>query len=418
MKLKQIFSFTIFVIVLTICINNVKTFFEDKYSDEKYKPFFENYKKTNFDVIFMGTSHTYNSVLSQEIWDIANITSYNWGSSCCTIPLDYYILKQICNYTTPKLVVIDLYGLVEYDSLGNGKYRPDILDQYRVQFDAFPLSKIKYEAVNDVFDDYDKRVDFLFNLAIYHNRWKEIEKDNFKPRDIPQFGSAFILGHKEVEYELYSGEKIEINSKCAEYIPKLCDFCNDNNIKILFTYLPFTPKESEVNVAYSFEDFLENYPDADYLNMLDLGILNYKTDMYVDGSHLNHMGAQKTTEFLANYLKNNYPELVSTDKKVIDFWNAKYEDYVEYKISRFQENNLYDNLELAYGNDFKIKISVLKSYKESFNQDSVAQNFISEFENDAEINFVDQLNDTDAKLKLEVISKDTDEVVFETIYSY
>ena len=164
MSLKNIIEMISFSALLVICILILQYALMNKNSVEKYDPFLKNYKKTNYDIIFMGSSHIYNTVMPQELWKKYKITSYNCGSGCCTLPVDYYILRQVCNYTKPKVVFIDLFELIEFDNLenGNGKYRPDILDQYRVQFDEFPISKLKVESVNDIFDIFDSGTGIIY----------------------------------------------------------------------------------------------------------------------------------------------------------------------------------------------------------------------------------------------------------------
>ena len=228
----------LFSVLLMLSLTGVSRFLDKTDVDEKYSQFFA--AETNFDVIFMGTSHTYNTILPQELWNRHGIASYNWGQSNCTVPIDYYVLQMLCGYTDPQLVVIDLYGLAEYADIGNGKYRTDARDQQRVQFDVFPLSRLKIEAVTDIFDDYEDRWDFLFPLAIYHNRWTEIRKDNFSPRDIPQKGAAFVLGVQETDYKEPSpGTPYPLDFAGMDYLENIISFCRERGIEMLFTYLPF-----------------------------------------------------------------------------------------------------------------------------------------------------------------------------------
>lgn len=365
----------LFLTLLVLSITGISRFLDKTDVDEKYTQFFD--AETNFDVIFMGTSHTYNTILPQELWNRHRIASYNWGQSNCTIPIDYYVLQMLCDYTDPKLVVIDLYGLAEYAGIGNGKYRTDARDQQRVQFDGFPLSRLKIEAVEDIFDDYEDRRDFLFPLAIYHNRWTEIRKDNFFPRDIPQKGAAFVLGVKETAYtEPENGTPYHMESVGMEYLEKIMAFCREKGIQMLFTYLPFVAEDGCADTAATFEVIFQNYPDCPYLNMLHLGIVDYRTDTYTDASHLNYIGAAAVTDWLGGYLAENYPTLVRKNDPAYAHWNDEYEKYVAYKASRFLDGALYNNLQLLYGDDFQGTLTVTSETADALRKDGVAQNLI------------------------------------------
>ena len=378
-------SVLVFSLLLALSLAGVGEFLDKTDVDEKYTQFFE--AETNFDVIFMGTSHTYNSILPQELWDRHGIASYNWGQSNCTVPISYYVLQMLCEYTDPKLVVIDLYGLAEYAHIGNGKYRTDARDQQRVQFDPFPPTKLKAEAVADIFDDYEDRWDFLFPLAIYHNRWTEISKDNFSPRDIPQKGAAFVLGVQPADYtEPETGTPYTLDFTGMEYLEKIIDWCRERDIGMLFTYLPFAAEEGCADTAAAFGEYFRDKPDCPYLNMLHLGIIDYRTDIYTDGSHLNYIGAAVVTDWLGAYLAQEYPALVRTEDPAYAHWNTDYDKYVDYKRSRFRDDvyrdgvlhtdALYDNLQLLYGDDFHGELTIPAAMAEQLREDETTRNLI------------------------------------------
>ena len=341
----------LFAVLLALSIHAAARFLDKTDVDEKYKQFFAS--DTDFDVIVMGTSHAYNMILPQEMWRACGIASYNWGQGNCTLPEDYYILQLLSRYTSPKLVVIDLFGFVEFSEVGNGKYRPDSRDMQRVQFDVFPLSGLKIEAVRDIFDDYEKRYDFLFPFAMYHSRWSEIKKDNFLPRDIPQKGAAFVLGFYDAEgyTESADGTPRELDTVNVEYLDKLIGWCRERGIDLLFTYVPFTATQENRDAAATMEKLLGEKYGLPLYNMMNLGIVDYSTDAY-DSSHLNFIGAVTVTETLGQFIAESHPELVRRDDPAYASWDRDYDKYVDYKISRFESGKICNNLSLLTGSDF------------------------------------------------------------------
>ncbi|MBQ4350865.1 MAG: hypothetical protein II768_06365, partial [Clostridia bacterium] len=283
-NLRRAVGIALFLVLLALSVCAADAFLDKTDVDEKYKQFFAS--DTDFDVIVMGTSHAYNTILPQELWHGHGIAAYNWGQGNCTLPEDYYILQLLSRYTTPKLVVMDLFGFVEFAEFGNGKYRPDSRDMQRVQFDVFPLSRLKYEAVTDIFDDYDNRYDFLVKFAIYHSRWSEIKKDNFKPRDIPQKGAGFVLGFYDAEgyVESSDGTPRTLETVGVGYLDKLIAYCRENGIELLFTYVPFTATQENRDAAATMEKLLGERYGLPLLNMMDKGLVDYRTDPY-DASH-------------------------------------------------------------------------------------------------------------------------------------
>ncbi len=413
-SVKRILGVILFGAILFVSLAWTGSFLDKTDVDEKYKQFFA--EENNIDVIFMGTSHTYNTIMPQEIWAHHGIPSYNFGQSNCTIPISYYVLRMLDEYTDPTLVVIDLFGVFEYADIGNGKYRTDSRDQQRVQFDAFPLSRTKIEAVNDVFDDYGDRWDFLFKLAIYHNRWSEIGKANFEPRNIPQKGAAFVLGHHEVSdyYEIIDGTASEIPPIGKDYIERIIGYCSERGIRLLFTYLPYVADQAGEDAAVSFENYFAENPreNVEYLNLLDSGIVNYFTDIYTDASHLNYIGAAAVTEWIGGYIAEYYPDTVHVNDPEYASWDDDYDEYVDYKVSRFTEGDLYSNLQLLYGDDFTAVLTFGSSGHERFANDTTAQNLILRLGDTLTVKGTDE---PDAPyLHLSVTDKRTGEIVFET----
>ena len=72
-RIKAIISVVVFIALLFSAIFACSDFLEYKQASIEYEPFFE--AKTNFDVIFLGTSHMYNSILPMELWKEYGIAS-------------------------------------------------------------------------------------------------------------------------------------------------------------------------------------------------------------------------------------------------------------------------------------------------------------------------------------------------------
>ena len=58
--------------------------------------------------------------------------------------------------------------------------------------------------------------------------------------------------------------------------------------------------------------------------------INWQTDSYDGGDHLNLQGAEKVTDYLGEYLKENYDFSGSAaGKKTEDRWNAGLKEYLQ-----------------------------------------------------------------------------------------
>ncbi len=357
-KAKRILSCVCFLCLLLLCFIKTADILEAKVSRVKYTSFFES--DTNFDVIFLGSSHIYNGILPQELWNEYGITSYNWGYSNSTPAEGYYLLKEIVKYTDPKLVVIDLYGLVEYENKGNGKYRSDRIEQRHVQFDMFPFSINKLKATLDLFDDYEYKSDFLFDFLLYHTRWDDLSEDDFRIEYSTEKGARLLAGYEFASINFISeNEQTEIHSVCSEYIQPTIEFCNENDIELLFVYLPYGSTEDTQRVANSFGDFAASFGDFQYLNLIYSDSVNYNTDLYTDQRHLNYMGAYKITSELGAYIQQEYDLTDYREDDDYSSWWSDYSDYLLYKTDTLKnQDSIYNILIMAYSDEYSVNASV------------------------------------------------------------
>ena len=113
-------------------------------SDFKTDPFFA--ENTDVDVLFLGTSHVINGIFPMQLWKDFGITSYNLGGHGITIATSYWILRNAAEYHKPKVTVLDV-------SLAESEYLAPSAEWAHDSFDAFPLTKTKALAVQDLYPD-------------------------------------------------------------------------------------------------------------------------------------------------------------------------------------------------------------------------------------------------------------------------
>lgn len=360
-KIKNLVRGAIILIVIVLVFNICTSLLENKSARSRYKDFFEH--EVNYDVVLLGSSHMLNSALPLEMWKEAGISSYNWGYSNCTPAVEYYLLKEIVKYTDPKVVVIDLYGLVEYQSYGNGKYRTDRLGQQRVQFDMLPMSVGKIKAVKDIFDDYSGNLDFILKLSTYHNRWKELSAGDFDIQYSVQKGgdALFGLGTGKGMTPIGEDQVTELDSVCYDYFLQILEFCQSEGIAVLCTHLPYPASEEGQRVANSIKDVIQDYDNVEYVNLLNSGIVDYSVDLYLDNSHLNTNGAIKVSRWLANYLSENYQ---LDDYSGSEYWAEGYEEFRQLNDARIiQTDSLQDKLSAVYGGNYTVELTLRSDCK-------------------------------------------------------
>lgn len=329
MKKRILWSVKMFgVAVLTVCLIAVSAYILRK--DEHYIKNQEFYaeKDAEYDIFIAGSSHSVMGILPMELWNDYGITSYNLSNAGQRLAVDYWMLKEALENHEPSLIVVDTYTVYSDE-----KYEDMLINSLHESLDAMPLSKTKIEAVRDTFPE-EKRDEFLFPFAIYHNRWDSISVNSFhKPvsyqkgsyenqaTGVPHLTTTVAMDVESVTITKKSPETVN-----KEYLRKIAELCREEGIPLLFVLTPYSDPlylEEVLNGTY---EVAEEY-DVPVLNGLTEDVVDYATDLY-DGGHLNSSGARKWTTYLGNYLVSNYEFTDKRDDAAYASWN---DDYINYK---------------------------------------------------------------------------------------
>lgn len=227
-------------------------------------------------------------------------------------------------------------------------------------------------------------------------------------------GHAGGVGYNSIGEE----QTRELDSVCYDYFIDFLDYCDVNQIKVLCIYLPFPADASCQKSANSIHDVVDDYLRAYYVNMLNMNLLDFSTDIYADRNHLNFTGACKATSWLGEYITEHY---YMEDYSQNESWIADYEEYLQFKIDNLNSHsNLIDKLTLLYGDDFDVAINVRR--KCSYLTDNyTASKFLQNLGNRLTYNVTGgmvEFGDRKCDLSITVKRADTGEVVDSQGYVY
>lgn len=345
-KLWRVISCVLTVCLLAVSLNYLTNLMERKESIVKYQPFLE--QEADLDVFFMGTSHVFCGVFPMELWNDYGIVSYDVTGPGSQIPTTYWLMENALDYTTPKLIVLDCFTL-------SSIYKTTTLfSNLHRTLDAFPLSVTKIKATLDLLNDPlisaaiengtivepEKRtpIGLLWDFSVYHSRWNELQENDFQVTATSEKGaqSAIAVAVPQDVEKISRSEKLEEDTVGIEYLRKIIEECQERGIDVLLTYLPFPASDTAQKEANRVYDIAEEY-GVNYINFLDMDIVDYDTDCYDSASHLNPSGARKVTDYLGEYIMENY---LIFDQRGNDEYSDWYQDYEKYKAMKVQ--NLKD----------------------------------------------------------------------------
>lgn len=398
---KNVIKAMLFIVLFVLLLQGVSFLLAEKSSYIRKNDFYAGSKETNYDVLFMGTSHMYDGIFPMELYRDYGISSYCLAQAGERMAMTYYSLLDALEYTDPKLIVIDMHGL-EY---GDQKNDPAVPLRMHISFDAIRLGEIRFRAIEDVVDE-NLREDFYFPLSLYHSRWSELTEQDFRdPKDYNKVnGANFELGVANCSDPklIKQNEYTELKGDSVEYLEKIIDVCGERDIEVLLCFIPFYANEEKQMIANYAYKIAESYDHVTMINMLyytsDMGF-DYATDTADRYSHLNPLGARKVTKWLGEYLLENYKFKDYRGDKSAEYWIEDYREYLEYKdeyITTIQDFLLY--LMLIMDEDYQCSIWIAPESKILENE--LVGNLLAEQEIEFHPNSDETENGIDVKISI------------------
>lgn len=342
-KKKKLIIAVAWCAVLIIVLAFLNELFMPKYmSDIKEGALIAEYyaEKTDHDILFVGDCEVYENFTPDTFWREHGITSYIRGSAQQLIWQSYYLLEEMLEYETPELVVFNVLSM-KYDTPQNEAYN-------RMSIDGMKLSRHKLGSIKASMTDEETALSYLFPLLRYHSRWNELTAEDFKylfRRDIvSDSGYLMNVGVRAAE-NVPTGKPLadySFGDVCWEYLDKMRLLCEEKGTELILikapSLYPYWYDQWETQI----EDYASEH-ELVYINFLELideiG-LDFSTDTYDYGLHLNLNGAEKLTHWFGDWLCENY-ELADrrNDKAYSDIWNEKSEVFAERKEKLEAEQN-------------------------------------------------------------------------------
>lgn len=329
--IKSIITFILSAAVLIGAFDLIQRLLTPKYVDGIVEGAFvkEFYsEEMDHDVLFVGDCEVYENFSPVTLWEKYGINSYIRGSAEQYIFQSYYLLEDAFLYEKPKVVIFNIQSL-QFDYSRSEAYN-------RMSIEGMRWSKYKVGAIKASMTEEENFIDYVFPILRYHSRWSELTKDDFKylfsapkmthngyymrvdARPADTFPSVKPLGD-------YS-----FSERAWSYLYKIVDACRRNGSELILIKAPsLYPHWYD-----EWDEQVKQYAESEglrYINFLehidDIG-LDYSTDTYDGGLHLNLYGAEKCADWLGNILSTEYGLADRrSDAHLSSVWAEKIEAY-------------------------------------------------------------------------------------------
>jgi len=368
-RVGQVIRSVLFLLILAAVIGTAIRVVERKSSHQKYADFFDT--ADQLDVLFLGSSHVINGINPVQLYEDHGYTSYNMGGHGSVLPSTYWELENALNYCNPKYVVVDTYLLEkdyhyldEMDSYASESDIRSSIEQLHLNMDCWPLTQTKIAAVKDLIHDPNIQREFLFDFELYHDRWNELDADDFGVLNGSDKRNLLMGAEQRFEVDsvpvitqpdLTQTGTLPYETEGVKYLKKIITECQKRQIKVILTYLPVTDITSgditqagtvsaAAQAAGSAAQLAREY-DIPFLNMLEKNELADPYLNFNDDGHLNAAGMWKVTDYIGTYLSEHTKLQDHRGQKGYDIWDQRVEssDQVETDAALSQKD-LYDQL--------------------------------------------------------------------------
>ena len=301
-------------------------------------------------VLFIGDCEVYENISPVTLYEKYGLTSYIRGSAQQLIWQSYYLLEEALKYEKPDVVVFNVLSM-KYDTPQSEAYN-------RMSIDGMKLSKSKIDNIKASMLEEETLISYLFPLLRYHSRWNELKAEDFKyafgkKRQVTVAGYLMHVEENPVttipDPNLLPDYQFGENS--YKYLDMITELCKENNIELVLIKAPSLSPHWYDEWDAQMVDYAAKH-DLQYINFLEcqeeIGI-DWNTDTYDRGLHLNVKGAEKLADYFGRILVDTYEFTdYSQDEAVVMDWKEKIQFYEEMKADQYHEMEEYGYLK-SYG---------------------------------------------------------------------
>lgn len=300
----------------------------------------------SIDVVYVGPSHVYSSIIPQLIYDEYGITGYNFSTAAQSLANTYWGLREAIRLQHPKVAVVELIcatadpaerqAPLYYSGMARmlspfSPYKtlavPDLLRREAESFEV--ATQVNAGAAGKM-----SWLDF-WRLTSFHTQYGDLSARSFKdiwgPRRYAE-SWGYAPRYEKVEPEKPKEQELtelnqDLSAETLELLEKMKHAAEKSGTKLVFMVAPY-PTNSREDRLYG---QLHHWAEENGIDLLDFNQMpqldiDYTTD-YWDNTHLNYFGAQKVSRAMGRYLSETGLFEDHRQEKGFDRWNQRAGNY-------------------------------------------------------------------------------------------
>ncbi len=310
-------------------------------------------ERNTIDMVYLGTSASNRYFINPMAYNDEGISSFTMATMGMPMFFMPNLIEEIEKTQDPELYVIELRWII--------KERDQITDAHiRRVTDNMKLSQNKKDAVDKAFEYMDgskgklgdigeNGIEYYFPVIKYHER---LTQGTMVPGDFSLMATknqtkGFVMSPSTTKQVNQSepgltGGYEPMSDIADEALNELLDYCGTMDKDFLFVLSPYSVKEAQMPVyntaikkvrerGYTVINF--NTPE-----MYEAIGIDWDKDFY-NSKHVNYLGSEKYTSWLAKYLKQQYDLKDRRSDPRYDSWAEAYEIYRAYVKDGIRQEN-------------------------------------------------------------------------------
>lgn len=294
-----------FILCFVVLFWLIQTVYVSAYANSEIVNEFYDLEKDSVDVLFLGPSQMYNGIDTPKLTDEYGISSYDFGGGGQPLLITYYYLQEALKCQKPKVVCVEMCRFFDAKITNQ---------RLAYNYPSMPMTSEKYDSLLTILngDRLTAAEHYLpISLIAYHSWWNDINpisviKGMLANQD--NYSRGFKYKQDKIEkvrigyLQEDDGAVQDIPEESVTAILNIAKLCEKNDIELVFFKVPtaaeWTKSYSDVAKEFMKDHGLTYLEMNDYLD--EIGI-DPDTD-FANTLHLNKFGADKATDFIAEYL--------------------------------------------------------------------------------------------------------------------
>lgn len=280
------------------------------------------------DVIFIGDCEVYTNFSPAVLWEDYGINSYIRGSAEQLLWQSYYLLEETFSYEKPKVVVFNVLAMMFNE--------PQKESYNRMTLDGMRWSASKIKCIEASMTEEESFIEYVFPILRYHTRWDQLTKvdfDYFWKKDPVTFNGYFMRTDVMPAENVPEGRKLSdyrFGERAYAYLDRIMELCRENNAELILIKAPslyphWYEEWDRQMLDYAYGHQLKYY---NFLDAIDEIGLDYSTDTYDSGLHLNLSGAEKLSRYFGEILAEDCGLTSRKDESaLVQVWQEKLAAY-------------------------------------------------------------------------------------------